>query len=63
MYSVLLFVIQTLTTLVLYLNQIGDRGAEHLANALQMNTVRTYFFSHTYINIISYTDADNFESL
>jgi hypothetical protein len=30
---------QTLTTLNVYNNQIGDQGAEHLANALQQNKV------------------------
>jgi hypothetical protein len=30
---------QTLTTLELGWNQIGDQGAEHLANALQQNKV------------------------
>jgi len=32
---------QTLTTLYLQKNAIGDRGAEHLANALQQNRVRS----------------------
>jgi hypothetical protein len=30
---------QTLTTLNLAQNEIGDKGAEHLANALRHNTV------------------------
>ena len=34
---------QTLTTLDLQNNQIGDQGAQHLANALQVNKVTTTF--------------------
>lgn len=38
--------IQTLTTLNLAANEIGDEGMRHLANALQMNNVRQMFFFH-----------------
>ncbi len=34
--------IQTLTTLNLGSNEIGDQGAEHLANALQQNKVTSF---------------------
>jgi len=33
------YLIQTLTSLNLEINQIGDMGAQHLAHALQINTV------------------------
>ena len=33
---------QTLTTLHLKRNEIGDQGAKHLANALQQNKVRVH---------------------
>jgi Ran GTPase-activating protein (RanGAP) involved in mRNA processing and transport len=38
---------QTLTTLDLQENQIGDEGAQHLAQALQNNTARQLFFRST----------------
>jgi len=37
--------IQTLTTLNLTFNRIGDEGAQFLANALQTNTVRELLYS------------------
>ncbi len=37
---------QTLTTLDLQGNEIGDAGAEYLATALQMNKVKNLFHSH-----------------
>ncbi len=38
-YSYLHFLIQSLITLGLWGNQIGDQGTQHLADALQHNTV------------------------
>jgi hypothetical protein len=40
------YLLQTLTTLKLYNNKIGDQGAEHLANALQQNKVTLLTLSH-----------------
>jgi hypothetical protein len=37
--------IQTLTTLYLTWNEIGDEGAYHLSNALQQNSVRLVLYS------------------
>ena len=43
---------QTLTSLNLYGNQIGDKGAQHLASALQVNRVRLDFSpSHLVLTI------------
>ncbi len=39
--------IQTLITLNLQYNNIGDEGAQHLAQALQNNTVRQVLFRST----------------
>jgi ABC-type uncharacterized transport system substrate-binding protein len=44
-YSHLHFFIQTLTTLDLSQNQTGSVGAQHLADALQTNTVILIFYS------------------
>ncbi len=55
--------IQTLTTLNLTLNKIGDEGAEFLANALQTNTVRELFYSSITRSPSSFTtDTHNVES-
>src|SRR3984957_5455407 len=39
------FFTQTLTTLDLRWNQIGEQGAQHLANALHNNTVNHFLYS------------------
>ena len=44
---------QTLTYVDLYANEIGDQGAEHLANALQQNKVTRFIllfflFNHSF---------------
>ena len=39
---------QTLKTLQLAMNKIGDEGAKHLGNAFHNNTVNSIFF-HWYI--------------
>lgn len=44
-YSRFLFVTQTLTILYLARNEIDTEGARYLADALQSNTVRQYFYS------------------
>jgi hypothetical protein len=44
-YHHLHFFTQTLTTLDLYWNEIGDEGAQHLVDALQNNTVILFVFS------------------
>jgi hypothetical protein len=36
--------IQTLRTLILIDNKIGNEGAQYLANALQINRVRQFFY-------------------
>lgn len=57
------YLIQTLTTLVLYLNQIGDQGAQHLADALQINTVRNFSFLVIYLWLLFIIDTYNIKSL
>ncbi len=37
--------IKSLTTLNLYYNQIGDKGAQEFADVLKHNTVKSLFFS------------------
>jgi hypothetical protein len=50
--------IQTLTTLNLRSNHIHDEGAQHIAHALQNNTVRDmFFFSITYSPLSFNTDT------
>jgi hypothetical protein len=52
------FFIQTLTTLCLRENQIGDKGAQHLAIALQQNKVtwvRLCFFVFTIHSLFTQT--------
>ncbi len=52
--------IQTLTTLNLGRNNIGAAEAQHLARALQNNTVKdVYFFRTTYSSLCFNTDADH----
>ena len=46
------YLTQTLTTLILYLNQIGDQGAQYLADVLQINTVRQFFYLNRYLSMI-----------
>jgi hypothetical protein len=49
---------QALTTLDLAYNQIGTEGAQHLAQALQKNTVKdVFFFSITYSSLSFNTDT------
>jgi hypothetical protein len=45
---------QKLTTLDLGHNQIGDQGAQHLAQALQNNTVRQVLFLTTAYSPLSF---------
>jgi hypothetical protein len=55
--------IQTLTTLNVAWNEIGDEGAECLANALQTNTVEELFYSSITRSPSSFnTDTHNVES-
>jgi hypothetical protein len=50
--------IQTLTTLNLRSNHINDEGGQHLAQALQNNTVRdVFFFSISYSPLSFNTDT------
>jgi len=51
---------QTLTTLDLSRNEIGDKGAEHLANALQQNKVTrlTSVFFLT-LHVLFFIDTDH----
>jgi hypothetical protein len=56
--------IQTLTTLDLQRNNIGAEGAQHLAQALQNNTVRDVFFVSTTYSTLSFnTDTHHAQSL
>jgi hypothetical protein len=43
---------QTLTTLVLFGNEIGAQGAEHLANALQQNRVTSFAVFYTFHSVL-----------
>jgi hypothetical protein len=52
-----LFFLQTLKSLELRGNQIGDLGAQYLADVLQGNTVGGYCFFILYINILIQTDT------
>jgi hypothetical protein len=45
---------QALMTLDLACNQIGAEGAQHLAQALQNNTVRDVFFFPTTCSLLSF---------
>ncbi len=55
--------IQTLTTLDLGNNHIGDHGPQHLAQALQNNTVRQVFFLTTTDSPLSFnTDTHHAQS-
>jgi hypothetical protein len=55
--------IQTLTTLDLGWSNIGDEGAQLLANALQTNTVRELLYSSiTHVASSLNTDTHNVES-
>jgi hypothetical protein len=57
---------QTLTTLNLYKNQIGDQAAEHLANALQQNKVtslRQLHFLCNYSFIIYHRHSQHLTSV
>jgi hypothetical protein len=55
--------IQTLTTLNVAYNNIGDEGAQHLTNALQSNAVRdVLFLSNMYQLLCSNTDTHHTES-
>jgi hypothetical protein len=51
---------QTLTTLSLQGNKIGEQGAHHLANALQQNQV-TSSSVHSIILTLFHTDPDHTE--
>ena len=48
--SILLYLLQTLTTLNLRWNEIGDEGAESISHALQINKVRYTFNLFTFIS-------------
>jgi hypothetical protein len=51
---------QTLTTLNLSNNEIGEKGAENLADALKNNTVNIFFvLSLSSASIPYHTDADH----
>jgi hypothetical protein len=52
---------QTLTTLDLYSNGIGDQGVQHLFDALQKNQV-TYSISHSIIHSLLQTDTHHTQS-
>ncbi len=55
--------LQTLTTLNLRSNDIDAEGAQHLAQALQNNTVRdVFFFSTTYSPLSFITDTHHAQS-
>jgi len=55
---------QTLSTLNLEFNQIGAKEAQHLATALQNNTVRyTFFVSISHLSTSFNTGAHHTESL
>jgi hypothetical protein len=47
---------QILITLDLKCTRIGDRGVQHLANALQQNTVKLSF-SHRIVHLLFPTDT------
>jgi Ran GTPase-activating protein (RanGAP) involved in mRNA processing and transport len=49
--------VQTLTTLNLHGNKIGAEGAQHLAQALQNNTVRQVLFRSAVYSLL-YFDTD-----
>ncbi len=49
--------VQTLTTLALQDNQIGDQEAQHLANALQQNKVTTTLLLLLNTSPSSYADT------
>ncbi len=54
---------QTLTVLNLQRNEIGDQGAQYLANALQTNTVTQLLYSFiTYSQSSLNTDTHNLKS-
>ncbi len=54
---------QILTMLDLYDNQIGTKGVQHLAQALENNTVRkVFFFSITYSPLFFNTDTHHAQS-
>jgi Ran GTPase-activating protein (RanGAP) involved in mRNA processing and transport len=56
--------VQTLTTLDLSGSHIGDEGAQHLAQALQNNTVRDVSFFSTKVSLISFiTNTHHAQSL
>jgi Ran GTPase-activating protein (RanGAP) involved in mRNA processing and transport len=44
MFSIYIYPTQALIMLDLYLNEIGAEGARHLADALKINTVRSFFY-------------------
>jgi hypothetical protein len=57
---------QTLTTLDLTSNQIGDQGAQHLANALQQNKVTRFsslFFPFNYSLSIFHRNSPHLTSI
>jgi lysophospholipase L1-like esterase len=55
--------IQTLTTLNLGCNDIEGEGAQHIAQALQNNTVRdVFFFSTTHSSLSFITDTHHARS-
>jgi hypothetical protein len=57
------FSIQTLTTLNLYVNNIGDEGAQHLAHASKSNAVRKVLSSLITCQLWCFnTDTDHTES-
>ena len=52
------FFTQTLTTLDLYRSQIGDQGAQHLADALRNNTVSIFLsYSSSFHHIHFFTQT------
>jgi uncharacterized membrane protein len=48
---------QTLTTLDLSWNKVGEEGAQYLANALQSNNVRYFFVLINYISVYGLTQT------
>ncbi len=59
------YLLQTLTTLNLRSSQIGDRGAEHLANVLQQNKVtrlEPFYFPYNHSLTIFYRHSPHWTS-
>lgn len=56
MLSFIHYVTQALTTLHIRRNEIGNQGAQYLANALRQNNV-TYLHLHSINHLLRYTDT------